>query len=197
MKKWLLIATAAVALSGPVSAASNVALGKAVTLSGTFGTDGDFWGNPALAPNASLVDGVFRAEGNPAGQWNIDSLWWNGSTHAENAIDVNLGGQYKIDRLVLQADDNDVYRIQYFDALGWHNAQEMAAVGGWGLRTRDVSIGEITTDRLRITAVSGDSYYAVSEFQAFGVAAVPEPSEYTMMLAGLAVVGYGLRRRKA
>ena len=54
----------------------------------------------------------------------------------------------------------------------------------------------VLANAFRIQSVGGDGFYSVSEFQAQGVAAVPEPETYAMMLAGIGLLGFVVRRKK-
>jgi len=70
----------------PQAFASNVALGKSVTLNGTFGTDQGGWPYYAPAASASITDGVVEPEGEV---WNLNSVWWNGWTNPANNLEIN------------------------------------------------------------------------------------------------------------
>lgn len=172
--------------------AGNIALGKTVTAIGVYGTSQGTWTYypPALA--SSLTDGLFVAEQQ---QWNKDSLWWNGHRNPANEIYIDLGGLFRIDNFVVQADNNDVYRIDYKTNSGdWLTAHTVNSVASWGLVTRDVDLdSSIWANALRFVAISGDAFHAVTEIQAFGVVDVPEPSPAILILTGL--VAAGLARR--
>jgi hypothetical protein len=155
----------------------------------------------ALLPNSAspvpaqtLTDGILLPEQT---QWNMGSVWWNGYTHPEDSSTINLSGLFNINSFKIQADDNDTYRIQYKVCNGaWQTAMDFPPPGPWGLVTSVGNPGTpIMADSLRFTAIGGDNYYAASEIQAFGVAAVPEPETYAMMLAGLGMMGFIVKRR--
>ena len=192
----MVAASEASALSLP----GNVALNKTVTLSGTFGTDPGPWTSQSPIPAGNLTDGLFEPEST---QWNLGSVWWNGSVHPENHALIDLGGLYSIEQFVVQADDNDTYRIEYKSGSGaWQTAWDVPPPGGFGLRTSStILLNAIVADHLRFSAIGGDGFYSVSEIQAFGFAAnnnpseVPLPAALPLMLSGLGVFRLISRRR--
>jgi hypothetical protein len=191
-----LISSAALAV--PV----NVALGAAVTLNGTYGVlrPASGWAANPVAAAATLTDGIYRPA---ATVWNDGSVWWDAfepsGASAANSIEVALGSLQMIVGLAAQADDNDSYRIEYWNGASWVTAWDIPAVGGYGLQARPnpadptamfVLGAPITTDRLRFTATGGDGFYSVAEIQAY----TPEPG--TLALLGLALAGVGFARRR-
>ena len=157
---------------------------------------GSGWDAGSTPSNAmTLVDGVFAPEGQ---QWNNGSYWWDETqTVSPFQTILTLDASYKIDRVVLQADDNDDYKIEYWDGAAWQAAFWAGVTGGYGLTTRDSGIiSSFTTDQFRFTALNGDEYYAMSEFQAFAAPGVPEPASWVMMLGGFGLAGTAMRGRK-
>jgi hypothetical protein len=197
--KSTLAALAAVALAAATSfanASTNVALGANVTTTGGGFGNNQGWSNPVLAAPSTVTDGVFLPTGQ---QWDTGTLFWGGDANdTSDVVTIHLGGAYVVDSLTLQADNNDHYHVSYEDAGGnWH---ALATIdpntnSSWGLGTGYASFASVTATAFSITA-SGDQAYAVSEFQADGVrAAVPEPSEALMLLAGVAALASVARRR--
>jgi len=168
---------------------TNVALGKTVTLSGTSG------GVASL-----VVDGNFMSRGT---QWQIGSVWWYGTAAF---VDIDLGASYNITSFIVQADDNDSYRVSYWHNDNWVSAWEVPNYDayGWGLQTRPNPDNNseryflptvISTDKLRFTATGGDGSYSVSELQAYG-APVPLPGAVWLLGSGLLGLAGWRRFRK-
>ena len=175
-------------------AATNVALNAPVSLSGTFGTgDTPVWCCGSLAGASTLTDNVFLT---PSTQWNVGTVFWNGFQNRGNTIQIDLGGQFSISSLTLQADNNDIYPVFYRNGSAdpWQSVWNALSVGGSGMQTRVSDPLSIVATSFLIGNGNGDGYYSVSEFQAFG-APVPEPETYAMMLIGLGLVGFITRRR--
>ena len=167
-----------------------------VTLNGTYFTDPEFWSvGPGLAQQ-QLVDGTYQPEGQ---QWDFNSVWWNGGTHPEDNIVLNLNGAYDITGFKVQADDNDTYLLEYMMPGGgsWLPAWQIPAPGGFGLTTSSTTLGSpIIASELRFTAVDGDNLYAVSQIEAFGTPAGVPDAASTAGLLGSSVAGLALLRRR-
>ncbi len=151
---------------------------------------------PGSTPSnaATVTDGVFAPEGQ---QWNNGSFWWDEDASVDATqmfFTIQLDASYTIDRFIVQADDNEEYVVDYWNGIAFVALEDFPGVG---LQTRDSgTIPPITTDKLRLSARLGDKYYSISEFQAFGTPAVPEPATWAMMLIGFGFAGSALRRRR-
>lgn len=191
----LLAAMMLLAASGSALSASNVAQNASVSLNGVFGIYG--WGSGVMASAASVTDGAFLGNGH---QWDQGSVWWDirATGSGNNSIEIDLGGNYRLNNFLIEADNNDTYRVEYFSGGNWQTAWDVPMQGSWGMESRNAALGgDITTSKLRLSATGGDGYYSISEFQANGVQApVPEPETYAMLLAGLGVIGVALRKRR-
>jgi len=201
--KLLAIAALGFMASPSVQAADPYIQPSAVTVIGATGDFGTLsagaaaaWDAGTLADQYTVYDGLFVQEGQ---QWNHDTWWWDQDPSVNPdpvETTITFDQPYKISQFIVQADDNDVYKLQYLDGVGsWQDAWTIPTAGGWGMITRDSGLlAPIVTDQLKFVAVSGDNLYAVSEIQAFGVP-VPEPETYALMLAGLGILGLVSRRR--
>ena len=155
-------------------------------------------GSPSGAALSTLTDGVFL----PAGtQWQTGTVWWTG---LGATFEIGLGDVREVFGAVVQADNNDTYRMWYRE-LGTDNYLELWTIGtlsGAGMRTRpnptdNTAIhyfsSSVMTDSIRIAAVGGDSAYSLSEVQVWGN--VPAPAA-APVLGLAALLGVGRRRAR-
>ena len=144
----------------------NVALGKPVSV---------VTGSAGGALLSTLTDGVFLPSGTDA---QLGTVWWTASLATE--IEVNLNELHTLSGITLQADSNDAYRVSFRDPQSgtWNSVWTTppAATGATGMQSRPNArdnnavyfVGPITTDRVRVQAVSGDGTYSVSEIVLIG-----------------------------
>jgi hypothetical protein len=180
----------AVAMAAPTAAAGtleNLALGRGASVVA---------GSASGASPSTLTDGVFR----PAGtQWQSGTVWWSGTS---TVLQIDLDGPVELSGAIVQADNNDTYRLWYRDLATGTYAElwTVAAVGGAGMRTRPDPTDNteihflpapVITDAIRIAAIGGDGAYSLSEVQVWGV--VPAPGAAAVLLAA----GRCARRRRA
>lgn len=189
---------ALVAATAPALAATNVIPTSTSSITSTGG-DGVLRDSTWLAGSApsdinTITDGVLAPESQ---QWNNGSFWWDQATmQGALYVTLQLAQSFTFDRLIVQADDNDDYHVEYWNGSSWQTAFDANATGGWGLITRDSgALTPFTTDLFRLSATGGDQYYAISEFQAFGTA-VPEPASWALTILGFGAIGATMRRRK-
>lgn len=194
-KKILLALTAAfcaaMLLPGAAWSDTNIALNKSVTLNGTFFVGG--WGGGATVDKGTVVDGIFFPERT---EWDQGAVWWDNNFFGGQNIEIDLGGSFRINSFIVQADNNDTYRVSYLDSGVWKSAWEVPAWGGYGLITRPTEnlLTPIITTALKFEATGGDDLYSVSEIQAFGQAPVP-PSVLLLGSGILSLMGWRRLRR--
>lgn len=191
MKIKALLSVSCFLFTGWAAAASNVALGGVVSLTGAGFNDSGYWGGANPAAPSTVVDGVFLPLGT---QWNTGTVFWSGAFGADTVL-IDLPTAAKVTHIDLQADNNDDYGIAFKDIGGvWHDLTTISPHRSWGMDMGQSTFGEVTATAFAIKAVGGDGYYSVSEFQAIG-APVPEPESIALLLAGLGVVGFVARRK--
>jgi hypothetical protein len=194
MKISLIAAVAALMFTAHASADTNVAYLAQVSSYGPGMGDsaGALYGG-GMAPLDSVTDGTFTPLGQ---QWNYGSVYWSGS---DSGVTITLAHIASVSRLVLEADNNDKYRIEFLDRANvWRSLTTVETdknEPGQNLYGGVLSTA-VEARAFRISAY-GDNHYSVSEFQAGGDwiadnvpgAPVPEPSTWLMLGAGLAVLG--------
>ncbi|RFP10073.1 MULTISPECIES: PEP-CTERM sorting domain-containing protein [unclassified Duganella] len=194
--KALAIALACMACAGS-ALADNVALNGAVTLTGSGFGNSDGWLGGALAAPSTVTDGVYLPIGT---QWNTGTVFWTGDVGADTVM-ITLNHTSVVSQLNLQADNDNNYLVQYRDTSNvWHDAAVIVPHRSWGQDNGSVVLGTpVTATAFMIsgTTGAGDNHFSVSEFEAIGrVVAVPEPETYTMLGAGLAMLGWMARRKQ-
>ena len=191
-------AVSLLAFSARPASANNILPGAwdSITTTGAVGTlrAGSGWElGASLGAQSSIVDGLFLPEQT---QWNSGSWWWDQdpSVNPDPVVTtIHLNQLFTIDGFTVQADNNDVYRLEYWTGSAWQAAWDASFVSGFGLMTRTSGLlPAFSTDQLRLTVIAGDNFYSVSEIQASGAPTVPEPTTLLLLCSGL--IGIGARR---
>ena len=100
--------------------------------------------------------------------------------NANSSITYDLGEAREISAIVAQADANDTYKVMGSadgSPASFKLIVELANVvnTGHGLRTRATQVTPTTVRYLRIGDANGDTYFSMSEFQAYCKAPTPFP----------------------
>ena len=188
------LAIALLAGSGFASANGNLAQGASVTLVDPDGELGVGWGSNPAADPATLTDGLFLPEGHA---WDSGTVFWTDwNQNSSFVAQITLNAPALVGHLVMQVDNNDGYLVRYQDVQGtWSTLVDPAVSCCWGVTTRDVTFAPVTASAFQVVAYGGDGYYSLSEFQAYGVSAVPEPASMALMGLGVAALS-SLRSRQ-
>jgi hypothetical protein len=135
-----------------------------------------------------LIDGQSPPEGSV---WNSDhNIFWQ---RTDTYFILDLGGEFTVSGLLLQVDANDGYNIDYsLDGIDYiplvqirenhgdiaSGMDTMSTIPGDPHFVLELEIEPVSARFIKLTAVTGDSQYALSEVQVFGErGAVPEPTE--------------------
>jgi len=135
-----------------------------------------------------LIDGQSPPEGSA---WNSDhNIYWQ---RTDTYFILDLGGDFTISGILLQIDANDDYNIDYssngIDYIPLVQIREnhgeivsgmdtMSTIPGDPHFVADLELEPVSARFIKVTAIAGDSKYALSEVQVFGERGeVTEPPE--------------------
>ncbi|MFZ2873944.1 MAG: hypothetical protein WAZ94_05620 [Phycisphaerales bacterium] len=178
MRHRAVVASVIAAFVTPVLA-QNIALNKPVSIVAGAGSV-----LPPAAPPSVVTDGVFLNEATPYSDAAAvaGSIRWNTGAAGSATIEIQLGGLFSIDGIIVQADDNDALAVSYLGPEGTflplYNVPYVSV--GFGFRTRPgashvtyANLTPVETTTIRVTNAGGDGYYGISELQLRGVPVSP------------------------
>ena len=136
---------------------------------------------------------------------------WSGQTGATGvALTFDFGQLYALTDVLLGVDNNDFYQVQVsLDGTAWNTlftnvafegqtgsgTEIISSVSGDPEYQASIDFPSVVARYARIYAVAGDNAYSVSEVSFSGVAVVPEPETWAMLVAGLGLVAAVARCR--
>ena len=224
MKRFTVVVSTVAAVAAMSTAGAradtNVALGATVSVTATDPDPSAGFNNGTSANLQKITNGTILADATGYGSSAAtgQAIEWNGNQYV---FQISLNGTFTINSVLVDADDNDAYTLQWHDiAANQWDALYIAPIvsQGFGLRTRPNTSNQsqtfslstpVTTDAVRISGgqsndnftydgVGGQGGYAVAQVELFGTkapTAAPEPSSMAVLGAGLAGL-IGLRRRR-
>jgi len=161
----------------------NVALNADVYLKGAPFFEGGWEAGQIVSKN-TIVDGIYLARGQ---RWDQGAVWWDSGDEEDRYIEINLKDEYTINSFIVQADDNDAYKLYFLNMTNnsWQLAWDVPnfnLIQGTGMVTRPNPEDDseryflsnpIATDALLFRGNMDDSdrLFSLSEIQAFSGAA--------------------------
>lgn len=155
--------------------AENIALNKPVAI-----VAGEEYVYTVNTPPAVVTDGAFLPEATTYSTPTAiaGGIHWLTYVASSVTIEIQLGEEYTIDGIIVQADDNDALQVSYLDENGaFQPLYTVAAISvGYGFRNRPTAdqvtfapLTPVNTTTIRVTNLGGDGYYGLSELQLRGV----------------------------
>ena len=187
--------------SPPMQNNGRVIVDAGATFEASLVNNGRLMGNGTVLASAGVENHGIVAPGASAGTLNITGNYVQG---ADGRLDIELGGVLPgidFDRLLVSGNATlngvlDVTHLAgYAPKIGdsfivlassrLYGAFSSLALHGFGAGTQ-----------INVSYLDGNDADSYADYVRLDVAAVPEPETYAMMLAGLGVVGWSLRKRK-
>ncbi len=126
----------------------------------------------------TIIDEVFFPSGR---QWNRGPVWWDSTDWEDRFITLTLDGIFEIESFIIQADNNDQYKLYYWnlDSENWELVWHLPTKGSWVMYTRPnpndnteryMLPENIITNALKFEGDmdNSDRLFSVSEIQAYG-----------------------------
>lgn len=217
MKRTLIAAALAVATFASVHASAATITGLVNTGTGASGTQDTNYALTANSSDTTITNGygyVTSGSDFPFGYWMANSSvskWITPTATQGQTFDASANGTYTYELKFSLAGDNaataafagqfaaDNSAVVTLNGktigtsngfTGWSSFASSGASFNSGLNTLDFTV-------TNWAQTSGNPTGLRVEFTSSSVAAVPEPETYAMLLAGLGLVGFMARRRKA
>ena len=200
---------AALAVTAPAYAATyNVALGAPVTIAVQDPDPNAVFNNKTAGNLNNITDGTLLPNGTGYNSSTAtqSAVEWGG---AETVFQVNLSGQYTINSIIVDADDNDAYVFEYYDSAttSWNPLYTAPIVSeGVGIvqRASYTLPTPVTTSAVRVhggqsndngcfDGTCGQGGYALAQVELFGTPAAGSitetytPSDSLVAIPALAI----------
>lgn len=196
--KSLLIAASLI--SAPAAFAASPVTPVSVSNNGLVAIDG--------ADLSILFDGYIAPEGT---LYQTDAVsWFNQVGSSGVTLDFDFGQLYTLSDVLIGVDHNDFYQVQVsVDGSAWNTlftnlafegqsnfgSEIISSVAGDPEYQATIDFPTTVARYARIYAVAGDNAFSVSEVSFSGVAVVPEPETWALLIAGLGLIGAVAYRR--
>lgn len=155
-----------------------------------------------------LFDGYIAPEGTP---FQTDAVSWFDQVGSSGVtLDFDFGQLYTLSDVLIGVDHNDFYQVQVsLDGTAWNTlftnlafegqsnfgSEIISSVAGDPEYQATIDFPTTVARYARIYAVSGDNAFSVSEVSFSGVAVVPEPETWALLIAGLGLIAAVAYRR--
>ncbi len=183
------------AFAAPVELLLNGSFEANLQAAGTWANYNDLTGWAGGPHGVELRNNVAGVAANGVNFVELDT---NLNSSITQTVQTALGQQYTL-RFQFQ-DRPGVASSSLGLAVDWGGAEIDHVInsqhGGWETRSYTL-IGDGTAMKLKFVASGTSDSYGTSLDNVSLTSAVPEPETYAMMLAGLGLVGFAARRRKA
>lgn len=187
--------------SPPMQNNGRVIVDAGATFEASLVNNGRLMGNGTVIASAGVENHGVVAPGASAGTLNITGNYVQG---ADGRLDIELGGLLPgvdFDRLLVSGNATldgvlDVTHLAGYAPKIGDSFIVLASSRLYGTFSSLSSHGFGSGTQINVSYLDGNDADSYADYVRLDVAAVPEPETYAMMLAGLGVVGWSLRKRK-
>lgn len=188
-------------LSPPMQNNGRVIVDAGATFEASLVNHGRLMGNGTVLASAGVENHGIVAPGASAGTLNITGNYVQG---ADGRLDIELGGVLPgidFDRLLVSGNATlngvlDVTHLAGYAPKIGDSFIVLASSRLYGAFSSLALHGFGSGTQINVSYLDGNDADSYADYVRLDVAAVPEPETYAMMLAGLGVVGWSLRKRK-